>query len=108
MTGGQGCEDNAPLKHCPGMTDTEYRTEFAMWCIMGSSLIVATDIRNMTDIMKEVRMICKYVCAGIECRVLHCHVLQVLLNKELIHVNQDKNGMYIHIIFLFLDFLVLP
>ena len=43
------------------MTDTEYRTEFAMWCIMGSSLIVATDIRNMTDIMKEVRMICRYV-----------------------------------------------
>jgi len=52
------------------MTETEYRTEFIMWCVMGSSLIVATDIRNMTDIMK-----------------------QALLNKELIEVNQDKNGM---------------
>ena len=36
------------------MTDTEYRTEFSLWSIMGSSLIVATDVRNMTDIMKEV------------------------------------------------------
>ena len=57
-TGGQGCSDDKPLIHCPGQTDTEYRTEFSMWCIIGSSLIVATDIRNMTDIMKEVRM-CK-------------------------------------------------
>ncbi|XP_064390820.1 uncharacterized protein LOC135338698 [Halichondria panicea] len=69
MTGGQGCEDNVPLKHCPGMTDTEYRTEFIMWCIMGSSLLVSTDIRNMTDIMK-----------------------MALLNKELIDVNQDKKN----------------
>ena len=53
-TGGQGCSDNRPLKHCPGQTDTEYRTEFSMWCIMGSSLLIATDIRNMTDVMKEV------------------------------------------------------
>ena len=56
-TGGQGCSDNRPLKHCPGQTDTEYRTEFSMWCMMGSSLLIATDIRNMTDIMKEVCII---------------------------------------------------
>ena len=54
MTGGEGCKNKKPLVHCPGMTDVEYRTEFTMWCIMGSSLIVSTDIRNMTDIMKEV------------------------------------------------------
>ena len=54
MTGGQGCKDHTPMVHCPGQTDEEYRTEFAMWCIMGSPLIVSTDIRNMTDIMKEV------------------------------------------------------
>ena len=42
------------MEHCPGQTDTEYRTEFSMWSIAASSLIVATDIRNMTDIMKEV------------------------------------------------------
>ena len=57
MTGGQGCEDNAPLQHCPGETDVEYKTEFTMWCIMASSLIVSTDIRNMTDIMKEVELV---------------------------------------------------
>lgn len=37
-----------------------------MWCITASPLIVATDVRNMTDIMKK-----------------------VLLNTELIAVNQD-------------------
>ena len=53
-TGGEGFADNKPLEHCPGQIDTEYRTEFSMWCIMGSSLLVAMDVRNMTDIMKEV------------------------------------------------------
>lgn len=53
-TGGEGCSDDRPLEHCPGQTDTEYITEFIMWCMMGSPLIVATDIRNMTDIMKKV------------------------------------------------------
>eukprot|EP00117_Sycon_ciliatum_P025328 scpid76498/ scgid21046/ Alpha-galactosidase; Alpha-D-galactoside galactohydrolase; Melibiase len=70
MTGGQGCSFNQPGKHCPGMTDTEYKTEFIMWCIMASPLLVATDIRNMTDVMKA-----------------------TLLNKELIAVNQDKLGV---------------
>lgn len=54
MTGGEGCPDNAPMAHCPGQTDVEYRTEFTMWCMISSPLIVATDIRNMTAIMKEV------------------------------------------------------
>ena len=53
-TDGEGCSDDKPLEHCPGQTDTEYITEFIMWCMMGSPLIVATDIRNMTDIMKKV------------------------------------------------------
>lgn len=66
MTGGEGCPDNAPMAHCPGQTDVEYRTEFTMWCMISSPLIVATDIRNMTAIMKE-----------------------VLLNRDLIEVNQD-------------------
>ena len=57
------------MLHCPGQTDTEYRTEFSLWSLGASSLIVATDVRNMTDIMKE-----------------------VLLNTEVIAVNQDKLG----------------
>ena len=54
MTGGQGCKDHTSMVHCPGQTDEEYKTEFTMWSIIGSPLIVSTDVRNMTDIMKEV------------------------------------------------------
>jgi alpha-galactosidase len=65
MTGGAGCDVNATT-HCPGQTDQEYITEFSIWSITASPLIVATDVRNMTSIMK-----------------------QVLLNEEVIAVNQD-------------------
>ena len=58
MTGGQGCKGNTnpniTYPHCPGQTDLEYITEFSMWVIIGSPLVVASDIRNMTDIMKTV------------------------------------------------------
>lgn len=50
----QGCPNGSKLEHCPGQTDAEYRTEFSIWSITASNLLVATDIRNMTDIMKEV------------------------------------------------------
>ena len=49
----QGCKDD-DTKTCPGQTDVEYRTEFSMWAIMASSLLVATDIKNMSDAKKEV------------------------------------------------------
>jgi len=65
-TGGQGCATD-PNKHCPGQTDTEYRTEFSFWSLLNSGLIVATDVRIMTPIMKE-----------------------VLYNTEVIAINQDK------------------
>eukprot|EP01084_Bolivina_argentea_P002909 5426_1 len=69
MTGGQGCSssyDDQHWLHCPGQTDIEYMTEFAIFAISSSPLLVATDIRNMTDIMKK-----------------------CLLNKEIIAVNQQ-------------------
>ena len=50
----QGCPDNASSEHCPGQSDVEYMTEFSMWVMGGSPLLVATDIRNMTAIMKKV------------------------------------------------------
>ena len=69
MTGGQGCSGdsnpNFTHPHCPGMSDDEYRTEFSMFSIIASPLIVATDVRNMTDIMKD-----------------------ILLNDEVIAINQ--------------------
>lgn len=49
----QGCKDD-DTKTCPGQTDVEYRTEFSMWAIMASSLLVSTDIKNMSDAKKEV------------------------------------------------------
>jgi len=69
MTGGQGCSSHAPLQHCPGQTDEEYRTEFTMWVVTASPLIVATDLRNMTDIMN-----------------------QLLLHKEMLAIHQDSLG----------------
>jgi len=64
-TGGEGCADDEN-KHCPGQTDTEYITEFSFWSLLNSGLIVATDIRIMTPIMK-----------------------QILYNTEVIAINQD-------------------
>ena len=52
MTGGQGCKDNTEA-HCPGMTDIEYRTEFTLWSLLQSPLMVSTNVRNMTAIMNE-------------------------------------------------------
>jgi len=66
MTGGAGCDTTTPGNHCPGQTDDEYRTEFAIWSITASPLIISTDLRNMTSVMQ-----------------------QALLNTEIIAVNQD-------------------
>jgi len=68
MTGGQGCkgQTSEEAKHCPGQTDNEYRSEFSIYAITGSPLLIGTDIRNFTDIMKE-----------------------LILNEEVLAVNQD-------------------
>lgn len=70
MTGGQGCkgdvDPNVTHAKCPGQTDVEYRTAYSIWAISNSPLIVASDVRNMSDIMKT-----------------------VLLNEEVIAVNQN-------------------
>lgn len=67
MTGGQGCPNKEPGARCPGMTDEEYRTEFSLWVIVASPIIVATELRNMTAIMHE-----------------------ILFNAEMIAVHQDS------------------
>ena len=58
----QGCLIPVPGKLCPGQTDEEYRTEFSLWSISNSALIVATDVYNLTDLQKEVRSVCVSVC----------------------------------------------
>ena len=66
MTGGAGCNNFRPGEHCPGQTDSEYRTQFSVYVIAASPLIIGTDIRNMTPIMKS-----------------------AFLNTELLAINQD-------------------
>ena len=76
MTGGQGCQEIDPKHpltpnpdkpcHSPGCSDAEYRTEGATYAISASPMMIGTDIRLMTPIMK-----------------------QVILNPTLIAVNQD-------------------
>lgn len=69
FTGGEGCRRPDTRPHCPGQTDTEYRTEFGMWCLLTAPLIVATDVRQMTAVQRA-----------------------TLFNRELIAVNQDPLG----------------
>ena len=64
-TGGKGC---VSASHCPGQSDDAYRSEFAIWSVTQSPLIVATDVRNMTAVMKE-----------------------TLLNKDLIAIHQNTS-----------------
>lgn len=75
---GQGCFNDMDMLVCgmrgsgtiavnEGCTDTEYFTHFALWCMMGSTLMIGCDIRKMDEVTK------KY-----------------LTNKDLIRINQDK------------------
>ncbi len=52
-----------------GMSDTEYRTHMSLWAILAAPLLAGNDLRSMSDATKE-----------------------ILLNKEVIAVNQDKLG----------------
>lgn len=47
-------------------SDVEYQTQFALWCLFGSPLMIGCDIRNMTPATKA-----------------------ILTNRELIALNQD-------------------
>ncbi len=70
MTGGAGCDTNITSARCPGQTEVEYRTEMSLWTIGAASILVATDLRQMTDFMRE-----------------------TLLNKEILAIHQDEMGV---------------
>ncbi|MDE3167540.1 MAG: glycoside hydrolase family 27 protein, partial [Acidobacteriota bacterium] len=53
-----------------GMTDTEYRTHMSLWSMLAAPLLAGNDIRSMSDSIKE-----------------------ILLNKDVIAVDQDKKGV---------------
>jgi alpha-galactosidase len=72
MTGGQGCKGQSSevARHCPGQTNNEYRTEFSIYAISGSPILIGTDVRNFTEIMKE-----------------------LIINPEILAVNQDEKAV---------------
>ena len=70
MTGGAGCDEAIPGKRCPGMTETEYHTEFSLWVMGASSLIVSTDVRDLSPFMRN-----------------------VLLHKEMLAIHHDALGI---------------
>jgi len=53
-----------------GMTTTEYRSHFSLWCLLASPLMAGNDLKNMPAEIKE-----------------------ILTNKEVIAVDQDALGM---------------
>lgn len=53
-----------------GMTDTEYRSHFSLWCLLAAPLIAGNDLEHMSDATKA-----------------------ILTNKEVIAVDQDPAGM---------------
>jgi alpha-galactosidase len=53
-----------------GMTTTEYRSHFSLWCILAAPLIAGNDIRSMSP-----------------------EIAEILTNKEAIAVDQDQLGM---------------
>src|SRR5437016_11343238 len=53
-----------------GMTTNEYRAHFSLWCMLAAPLIAGNDIRTMTPEIKE-----------------------ILMNKEVIAIDQDKKGV---------------
>lgn len=52
-----------------GCTDTEYKTHFSLWSIMGSPLMIGCDLRKANEVTKN-----------------------ILLNEDLIAINQDVEG----------------
>ncbi len=52
-----------------GCTDTEYRSQMSLWCLMAAPLMITCDVRNMNAVTKE-----------------------ILSNKELIAIDQDRLG----------------
>jgi len=52
-----------------GMTDIEYQTHMSLWCLLASPLLAGNDLRDMKP-----------------------GILEILTNKEVIAVDQDKLG----------------
>lgn len=68
---GKGHWNDPDMLECGnGMTESEDRAHFSMWCMMASPLILGNDIRNMSEATR-----------------------QIITNKELIAIDQDTLGV---------------
>ena len=56
-----------------GMTDDEYKTHMSLWSVLAAPLLAGNDLRNMPH-----------------------DILEILTNREVIAVNQDKAGKQGH------------
>jgi alpha-galactosidase len=54
----------------PGCTDTEYRTQFSLWCLLAAPLMAGCDLRRMNEVTRT-----------------------ILTNREVIALNQDPLGL---------------
>lgn len=69
VVGMYGGSNNAFIGKIGGLTDTQYKTHFSLWSIMGSPLMIGCDIRKANQVTKD-----------------------ILLNNDLIAINQDVEG----------------
>ncbi|MDW8272616.1 MAG: glycoside hydrolase family 27 protein [Chitinophagales bacterium] len=65
---GKGIATSAKGRY-KGMTDTEYESHFAIWCMLSAPLLASCDLRNMNEATRK-----------------------ILLNTKLISINQDVAG----------------
>lgn len=70
-----------------GMTNAEYRTMFALWCLVKSPLMLGTDIRTLTKDSEAYR---SAHCSHSKCLI---GTFRIITNERLIAVNQDSLGI---------------
>ncbi len=64
-----GMYGNGNVGYSGGCTDEEYKTQFALWCMMGAPLMLGCDIRNMNEFTRK-----------------------LVTNKDLLRIDQDEEN----------------
>lgn len=75
VVGIRGGSNNDFIGRVGGCTDTEYKTHFSLWCLMGSPLMIGYDVRRAEP---EVR--------------------NILMNADLLAIDQDAEGRGCYVI----------
>jgi len=74
VVGMRGGSNSDFIGNVGGCTDTEYKTHFSLWCMMGSPLMIGYDVRKAEPEIKN-----------------------ILMNKDLLAIDQDEEarGFYV-------------